>query len=327
MPRRHVLAIAAIASLAMPTRAEDPLPSWNDGASKSAIVAFVEKVTKEGSPGFVPLADRVATFDNDGTLWVEQTTYTQGAFLIARVRALSEKHPEWKDQEPFKSVLAGDMKNVVAQGTTAAMELIAATHSQMTPEEFERIVKDWLASAEHPRYRRRYTELAYLPMLELLAYLRSNGFKTYIVSGGGVDFIRPWSERVYGISPDQVVGSSIKLKYELLEGVPTMIRQPQVDFIDDGPGKPIGIEKQIGKRPIMAFGNSDGDYQMLDWTTAGKGPRFGLIVHHTDAEREWAYDRDSLVGRLSKALDEAPKRGWVVVDMKNDWKTLFAPKR
>jgi len=304
----------------------DPLPSWNDGPAMQAIVSFVEKVTDKEGKDYVPPEDRIATFDNDGTLWVEQPMYTQLAFALDRVKALAPEHPEWKDKQPFKAVLEGDMKTLAASGEKGVAELVMATHAGMTPAEFQQIVSDWLAKAKHPRFKRRYTDLVYEPMLELLSYLRDNGFTTYIVSGGGTEFVRNFSEPVYGIPPAQVVGSSIKTKYEVVDGKPTLIRLPEMHFIDDKEGKPVGINEYIGQRPIAAFGNSDGDYQMLDWTTSGEGPRLGLIVHHTDAEREYAYDRDSTFGRLDKALDAAPKKGWVVVDMKNDWKTVFPPE-
>jgi hypothetical protein len=287
--------------------AADPLPSWNDGPSKKAIIEFVTKVTKEGSSVFVPLVERIATFDNDGTLWVEQPMYTQLAFALDRVKALALQHPEWKEKQPFKAVLDGNLKGMAA-GLKGLVELITATHAGMTTEEFENIVKNWLATARHPRFQRPYTECVYQPMLELLGYLRANGFKTNVVTGGGVEFLRPWTKKVYGVPPEQVIGSSIKLKYELHNGKPVLVRLPEVDFIDDGAGKPVGIHKFVGRRPVMAFGNSDGDFEMLQWTTAGKGPRLGLIVHHTDAEREYAYDRDTHFGRLDKALNTAPKK-------------------
>jgi hypothetical protein len=303
--------------------AQDPLASWNDTASKRAIIAFVDKVTREGSADFVTPADRLAVFDNDGTLWAEQPLYFQALFIFDRIKALAPQHPEWQEKEPFASLLRGDMKGVSASGEKGMAALIMATHTGMTTEEFEGIVKNWIATARHPKTGRLYTDMAYQPMLELLAYLRAKGFKTYIVSGGGVEFMRPWTERVYGIPPEQVVGSSLKVKFDLRDGKPVLLPVPEVNFIDDGPGKPVGIHLQIGRRPIAAFGNSDGDLQMLQWTTAGPGPRFGLIVHHTDAEREWAYDRISPVGKLDKALDEAQAKGWTVVDMKKDWKKIF----
>jgi phosphoglycolate phosphatase-like HAD superfamily hydrolase len=301
----------------------DPLASWNDGRAKSAIVEFVEKVTTPGAPDVVPPAERIATFDNDGTLWAEQPMYTQLAFALDRIKALAPKHPEWRGKEPYASLLKGEVKGALAGGEKAILEIVMATHAGMTTEEFEQTVKDWIASAKHPKTGRLYTEMVYQPMLELLAYLRSKGFKTFIVSGGGVEFMRPWTEKVYGIPPEQVVGSSIKTKYELRNGKPVLARLPEIDFIDDKAGKPVGINSHIGRRPIAAFGNSDGDLQMLQWTTAGNGARLALIVHHTDAVREWAYDRKSSVGRLDKALDEAKAEGWTVVDMKNDWKTIF----
>jgi hypothetical protein len=305
------------------TRAADPLPSWNDGRAKQSIVEFVAKVTKEGSPDFVPVAERIATFDNDGTLWCEQPLYFQLAFALDRIKTLAPHHPEWKDKEPFASALKGDVKSALAGGEHALLELVMATHAGMTTQEFEQIVKDWIAKAKHPKTGRSYTEIVYQPMLELLAYLRANGFKNFIVSGGGVEFMRPWTEGVYGIPPEQVIGSSIKTKFEIRDGKPVLVRLPEINFIDDGAGKPIGINQHIGRRPIAAFGNSDGDLQMLQWTTAGSGARLALIVHHTDAEREWAYDRTSHVGRLDKALDEANAKGWTVVDMKKDWKRIF----
>ena len=301
----------------------DSLPSWNDGKAKQSIIAFVAKVTKAGSPDFVPPAERIATFDNDGTLWAEQTMYFQLLFALDRVKALAPQHPEWKDKEPFASLLKGDVKGALAGGEHAILEIVMATHAGMTTEDFEEIVKDWIATAKHPTTKRPYTEMVYQPMLELLAYLRANDFKTFIVSGGGIEFMRPWTEKVYGIPPEQVVGSSIKTKFETRNGKPVIVRLPELIFMDDKEGKPIGINSHIGRRPIAAFGNSDGDLQMLQWTTAGQGPRFALYVHHTDAEREWAYDRKSNIGRLDKGLDEAKAKGWTVVDMKRDWKVIF----
>jgi hypothetical protein len=301
----------------------DPLSSWNEGPAKQAITEFVRTVTDKLSPNYVPPEQRIATFDNDGTLWAEQPMYFQGSFAFDRVKALAPSHPEWKDRQPFKAILENDMKALAASGEKGLAEIVMTTHAGMTTEEFEKIVKDWLAAATHPRYNRPFTDLVYQPMLELLAYLRESGFKTYIVSGGGVEFMRPWTEKVYGIPPEQVVGSSIKLKFEMRDDKPVLTRLPDIDFIDDGPGKPIGIQKFIGRRPIAAFGNSDGDHQMLQWTATGEGLRLMLLVHHTDAEREWAYDRQSPIGRLDKALDEALRRGWTVVDMKKDWKRVF----
>ena len=330
MPKtiRHMIALVAIL-IAAPAFAQepDPLPSWNDGPTKQAILDFVTKVTEPESGDYVLPEDRIATFDNDGTLWVEQPVYTQLVFALDRVKELAPEHPEWKEEQPFKAVLEDDMKTLAASGEKGIAQLVAATHAGMTPEEFQTIVSDWLATAKDKRFDRRYTTLVYQPMLELLAYLRDKGFTTYIVSGGGIEFVRNFSEPVYGIEPAQVVGSSIKTKYEVVDGVPTVMRLAELNFIDDKEGKPIGITEHIGQRPIAAFGNSDGDYQMLDWTTAGDGARFGLIVHHTDAEREYAYDRDSHIGRLDKALTDAPEKGWVVVDMKNDWKEIFPPKQ
>jgi hypothetical protein len=303
--------------------AGDALPSWNEGASKQSIVDFVTAVTREGSPDFVPTLQRIATFDNDGTLWCEQPMYTQLNFALDRVRAMAPLHPEWKDKQPFKAVLDGDMKALAESGERGLLELILVTHAGMTTDEFSKIVTDWLATARHPRFKRPYTEVVYQPMLEVLFYLRSNGFKTFIVSGGGVEFMRPWSERVYGVPPEQVVGSTIKTKFETRQGRPELFRLPELNFIDDKAGKPVGINQYIGRRPIAAFGNSDGDLEMLQWTTMSGGRRFGLIVHHTDAEREYAYDRKSEFGKLDKALDAAAENKWTVADMKNDWKTIF----
>jgi len=299
------------------------LPSWNDGPAKQSIVAFVEKVTKPGSPDFVPVPERIAVFDNDGTLWSEQPMYFQFLFALDRVKTLAPQHPEWKTKEPFASLLKDDVKGALAGGDRALLEIVMATHTGMTTVEFEQIVKDWLATAKHPKTKRPYTEMVYQPMLELLAYLRANGFKSFIVSGGGIEFMRPWTEKVYGIPPEQVIGSIIKTKFEMRDGKPVLVRLPELNFIDDKAGKPVGIHQHIGRRPIAAFGNSDGDLQMLQWTTAGSGARFALIVHHTDAEREWAYDRESSIGKLDKALDEAQAKGWTVVNMKDDWKQVF----
>jgi hypothetical protein len=304
-------------------QAADPLPSWNAGASRQAIVDFVTKVTKEGSPDFVPVPERIAVFDNDGTLWSEQPMYFQLAFMLDRVKALAPEHPAWKTTQPFKGILEHDMKAVAAAGEAGLMKVMGATHLGNTSEEFTDIVTRWIATARHPKTKKLYTEMVFQPMLEVLSYLRANGFKTFIVSGGGVEFMRPWTERVYGIPPEQVVGSRAKMRYELRGDVPVIVRLEGVDLIDDKAGKPVGIQQQIGRRPLMAFGNSDGDYEMLRWTTSAKGPRFGLIVHHTDAEREWAYDRQSHIGALAKAMDEAPTRGWILADMKNDWKKIY----
>ena len=301
----------------------DSLPSWNDGKTKQSIIEFVAKVTEKRSPDFVPPAERIAVFDNDGTLWAEQPMYFQLLFALDRVKVLAPQHPEWTDKEPFASLLKGDVKGALAGGEHAILEIIMATHAGNTTEQFEKIVKDWISTAKHPTTKRHYTEMVYQPMLEVLAYLRSKGFKTFIVSGGGIEFMRPWSEKVYDVPPEQVIGSSIKVKFEIHEGTPVLVRLPEIDFIDDKEGKPVAIHQQIGRRPIAAFGNSDGDLQMLQWTTAGQGPRFALYVHHTDIEREWAYDRKSNIGRLDKGLDEAQAKGWTVVDMKQDWKVIY----
>lgn len=319
------LVLSMLAGLPSPAQT-DPLPSWNDSAPKTAILDFVGTVTTEGSAGFVPEPERVAVFDNDGTLWVEHPMYTQLVFALDRVKALAPEHPEWKTTQPFQAVLDDDRKALAAAGEKGLLQIIAATHAGMSTEQFEATVRDWIATARDPRFKRPYTELVYQPMLELLTYLRAKGFKTFIVSGGGVEFMRPWTEAVYGVPPEQVVGSSIKTKFEIVDGKPELMRLPEVNFIDDKDGKPVGINTQIGRRPIAAFGNSDGDLQMLQWTTMGAtDPRLGMIVHHTDAEREYAYDRDTEFGRLDKALDAAPAAGWTVIDMKNDWKTVFPP--
>jgi phosphoserine phosphatase len=312
-----------IATAVLGIAAADPLPSWNDTAPKQAIVAFVEKTTREGSPDFVPVPERIAVFDNDGALWSEQPAYFQLFFAIDRIKALAPKHPEWQTEEPFASLLKGDMKAALAGGEKALFDIVMATHAGMTTEEFEKVVTDWISTAKHPKTGKPYTEMVYQPMLELLAYLRANQFKTFIVSGGGIEFMRPWTERVYGIPPEQVVGSTGGLKYELRDGKPVIVKTPELVHNDDKAGKPVGIQRHIGRRPIAAFGNSDGDFQMLEWTTSGKGPRFGMIIHHTDAEREFAYDRESHIGKLDRGLDEGPKRGWTIVSMKEDWKTVF----
>jgi phosphoserine phosphatase len=321
------LALASMVALTGPAAARtgEPLPSWNAGATRTAITSFVKAVTTPGSAQFVPPADRIAVFDNDGTLWGEQPMYVQLAFVIDRVKALAPQNPQWATQEPFASILRGDLAKAAAGGEHGLAEVVAATHAGMTPEAFETIVREWLSTARHPRTGRPYTAMTYQPMLELLAYLRANGFKTYIVSGGGVEFMRAWAGRVYGVPPEQIIGSTIKMNYEVRDGVPALIRQPAIDFIDDREGKPIAIQRHIGRRPIAAFGNSDGDLQMLQWTTAGGPPRLGVLVHHTDAEREYAYDRASSVGRLDKALDQAAANRWVVIDMKRDWKVIYPP--
>ena len=311
---------AAVSSSSQPG---DSLPSWNEGPAKRAIVDFVRRVTREGTPDFVPPAARIAVFDNDGTLWAEQPIYVQFAFALDRVKALAPQHPEWKKKQPFKGVLEGDRKAVAAAGEHGLMEIMAATHAGNTTDEFAKVVTDWIGSAKHPTIGRPYTELVYQPMLEVLNYLRANGFKTFIVSGGGVEFMRPWTERVYGVPPEQVIGSRAKVQYEVKDGHPALRRLAAIDLVDDKAGKPVGIHQVIGRRPIAAFGNSDGDFEMLEWTTSAAGPRFGLIVHHTDAAREWAYDRTSHIGTLARGLDEAGKRGWTVVDMRQDWKVIY----
>lgn len=331
MNRRTCLAgvIAAFlfsAHLAVAHGDDDPLPSWNDTDAKKSIIGFVEKVTNQDGPDYVPVAERIAVFDNDGTLWAEQPVYFQLLFALDRVRETASQHPEWQTTEPFKSALAGDMPGLMAGGADGLAKILAVSHANITAEEFAHSARQWLATATHPTTGKRYVEMVYQPMLELLEYLRANDFKTFIVSGGGIDFLRVFAERTYGIPPEQVVGSSIAAKYELREGVPTIVKQAEGLFVDDKEGKPVGIYQHIGRRPIFATGNSDGDFQMLEYTTAGDGPRIGLLLHHTDAEREFAYDRDAHVGKLDRGLTEAEQRGWVIIDMKRDWNAIF-PRR
>jgi phosphoserine phosphatase len=318
------LALAALLALAQPALAqEDPLPSWNDGAAKQAIVDFVTAATTEGGPGWLEPGDRIATFDNDGTLWSEQPMYFQGMFVNDRIQEMAADNPDWATTMPFKAVLEGDTAALGAAGEKGLVELLAATHSGMTNDEFQAEVRDWLETARHPRFDRPYTDLVYQPMLDVLKYLRANGFQTWIVSGGGIDFMRPWAERVYGIPPWQVVGSQIEVEYNNQGGPPRFDREPEVFFVDDHAGKPVGILRHIGREPAIAFGNSDGDFEMLEYVTHGDGPDLGLIVHHTDAEREWAYDRNSRVGTLARALDAAPEQGWIVIDMAKDWAKVY----
>jgi phosphoglycolate phosphatase-like HAD superfamily hydrolase len=321
-PRIPSLLLGALAATFIAARADEPLPSWNEGAAKAAITSFVGKVTTQGSSGFVPPAERIAVFDNDGTLWAEQPMYFQLFFALDRIKALAPQHPEWKDKEPFASLLKGDVKAALAGGEHALAEIVMATHAGLTTEEFEKVVSDWISTAKHPKTGKLYTEMVYQPMLELLAYLRANGFKTFIVSGGGIEFMRPWTEKVYGIPPEQVIGSSGGLKYELRDGKPVLVKLPEIAHNDDKDGKPVGIQRHIGRRPIFAAGNSDGDFQMLEWTTGGAGPRLAMIVHHDDADRESAYDRESPIGKLARGLDEGPARGWSIIRMKDDWKTI-----
>src|SRR5215469_12562892 len=316
------LLIGSLVALSQTTQS-GALPSWNDGVVKNAILNFVARATTLGSANFVPLDRRIAVFDNDGTLWTEKPIYTQFAFALDRVKQLAPQHPEWKNKQPFQAVLEGDMKTLAASGERGMVELTMASHAGMTTDEFANIVNQWMITARHPRFHRPYTACVYQPMLELLSYLRANGFEIYIVSGGGVEFMRPWAKRVYGIPPQNVIGSSIKTEFQVRAGEPVLLRLPQVDFVDDKQGKPVAINKFIGLRPIVAFGNSDGDQQMLEWAASGKGDRLIVVIHHTDAVREYAYDRDSDVGTLDKALDEANARHWIVVDMKRDWKTIF----
>ena len=317
----------APAAQPQPAPAADPLPSWNETATKKAIVAFVGKVTKEGGPDFVPPAERIATFDNDGTLWSEKPVPFQLMFALDRVKAMAPQHPEWKSKPPFAAVLKGDMAGLAATGEKGVLGIVAATHTGMTTDEFTQAVQDWITTAKHPKTGRLYTDMVYQPMLELLSYMRANGFKTFIVSGGGVEFMRPWTERVYGIPPEQVVGSAGKMKLEVRDGKPVLVKLPELDFVDDKEGKPVGIQSRIGRRPIAAFGNSDGDMQMLEWATAGPGARFALFVHHDDAAREFAYDRADKLQQFNKGWDEAVARGWTVVSMKDDWKVIYPGDR
>lgn len=319
------VALYLFTSLLAQAAESDPLPSWNEGPAKQSLITFVKAVTETGGPDYVPPAERIATFDNDGTLWPEQPLYFQLFFAMDRVKARAPQHPEWKTQEPFASVLKGDVSKALAGGEKAILELVMATHAGMTSEDFEQVVSDWIATARHPQTQRAYTDMVYQPMLEVLNYLRANDFKPFIVSGGGIEFIRAWAEKVYGIPPENVIGSSGKTRFELRDGQPVLVKLPELDFMNDKEGKPIGIQSHIGHRPIAAFGNSDGDLQMMQWTMAGDGKRFALYVHHTDAEREWAYDRQSSIGRLDKGLDMAIARQWTVVDMKQDWKVIYPP--
>ena len=321
-----IVALSANLTFSISATAADPLASWNNGPAKKAILEFVAAVTDKNGKDYVKPAERIATFDNDGTSWLEYPMYTQAIFAFDRVKALAPQHPEWKTTQPFKAVLEDDMKTVGASGMKGLMEIIMATHSGMTAEEFEKEVSDWLATTNQARFKRPYTELIYQPQVELMAYLRANGFKTFIVSGGGVAFMRTFSEQAYGIPPQQVVGSSIVAEFQLKDGKPEMVRTPKIDFINDKAGKPVGIYQHIGRRPILAFGNSDSDMQMIEYTLAGEGRRLGLFVHHTDAEREYAYDRKSHVGTLDKALDQADVNGWIIVDMKKDWKEIFSAR-
>ncbi len=300
------------------------LSSWNKGNTQQSIIDYVKKTTTAGSSDFIPVSERIATFDNDGTLWAEQPMYFQLFFAIDRVKALASQHPEWKTKEPFASLLKGDVKGALASGERGLLEIMMATHANTTSEEFEKIVKDWLLVAKHPVTKKPFTEMVYQPMLELLSYLRANGFKTYIVSGGGIEFMRPWTEQVYGIPPEQVIGSSIKTKFEIKDGKPVLLRLPEINFVDDKEGKPVAIQQHIGRRPVASFGNSDGDLQMLQWTTGSTKPSLAMIVHHTDEQREWAYDRKSSIGKLDKALDLAKENSWIVIDMKKDWKKIYA---
>jgi phosphoglycolate phosphatase-like HAD superfamily hydrolase len=316
-------AMAILVCVATIVRGQNTLPSWNDGPSKQAIMDFVTRTTTQGSADFVEPAERIAVFDNDGTLWAEQPAYFQLLFAIDRVKAMAKDHPEWQDQQPFKSAISGDMEALLASGKEGLMKILAASHTGMTTDEFADSVRQWLDTARHPTTGKKYSEMVYKPMLELLEYLRANGYKTFIVSGGGIDFMRVFAEEVYGIPPEQVVGTSVAATYEVRDGVPVLIKQPEGLFVDDKEGKPVGIHHHIGRRPVFAAGNSDGDFQMLEYTTSGDGPRLAMIVHHTDADREWAYDRDSHIGQLVRGLDEADERGWVVVDIAGEWKAIY----
>jgi len=321
---RRVRLIAIALLLVTSAAVGQPLRSWNDGPAKDAIVKFVTDVTTQDTPTFVAPQDRIAVFDNDGTLWAEQPMYFQFVFMLEQVKAAAPKHPEWKDNAAYKALMARDTKALAAMGQKPVLELLVTANSGMTVAEYDKTIRDWLASAKHPKFDRLYTDLVYVPMQELLAYLRANDFKTFIVSGGSVEFMRPWAEKAYGIPAEQIIGSQQDVKFEIKNGQPILTRAPKIAFVDDGPGKPIGIYRSIGRRPIAAFGNSDGDQQMLEITAAGEGPRLMVLVHHDDDEREFAYDRQSKIGKLDKAWDEARAKNWIVVSMKSDWKRVFA---
>ncbi|WP_456865828.1 HAD family hydrolase [Galbibacter sp. BG1] len=301
----------------------DPLPSWNDGKTKKAIIEYVTDVTTKESANFIPIADRIATFDNDGTLWSEQPIYFQFFFALDRIKTMAPEHPEWKSKQPFKAVLENNMEELMKQGEKGLLQIVMATHAGTTTDEFENLVTDWIATAQHPTKKKLFTEMVFQPMLELLQYLRDNDFKTFIVSGGGIEFMRPWAEEVYGIPKNQVIGSSVKTEYDYNNGSPIIKRLPAIDLVDDKEGKPVGINRYIGRKPVFAAGNSDGDIQMLRWTDANKHKTFKLYVHHTDANREWAYDRKSHIGTFDKALDEATEKGWTIASMKDDWKVVY----
>lgn len=324
-PRQRWILTCLFLIVATSVHAQDPLPSWNDSASKQAITKFIAAATTKTSPDYIPVAERIAVFDNDGTLWTETPVYFQVFFIFDRIKQLAKDHPEWKTQEPFASVLKDDIKGALAGGEHGLLDMMAATHAGMTTVEFQQMVANWIANAKHPKTERLYTLMVFQPMLELLDYLRANGFKTYIVSGGGVEFMRAWATPVYGIPPEQIIGSRVKTAFEIRNGEPVLVRQPDIAFLDDKEGKPIAINDIIGRRPAMAFGNSDGDLAMLQWTMAGDGKRLAAIVHHTDAKRETAYDRGSHVGKLDKALDIAKNKGWTLIDMEQDWKTIYPP--
>lgn len=324
--RTILLTVTAMLLPSSPLLAQDPLPSWNEGAAKKSILSFVKKTTTQGSSDFVMPSKRIAVFDNDGTLWAEQPLYFQFVYVIDQIKAMAPQHPEWKTEEPFAAILKDDLKSALAGGKPALLKMISATHSGMTRDEFHQSVADWLKTARHPKTHRPYNEMVYQPMLEVLQHLRANGYKTFIVSGGGIDFLRVFAEQTYGIPPEQVVGSSLKAKYEIRNGQPTVVKLPELNFIDDKAGKPAGIHQHIGRRPIAAFGNSDGDFEMIEWTTAGKGARLGVFVHHDDAKREWQYDHPSHIGQLKRGLEEAPKHGWTIISMKNDWRSVFPKK-
>jgi len=311
---------AILSGCALFAQAKEILPSWNDGAAKEHIISYVREVTTAGSPNFIPEADRIAVFDNDGTLWSEQPAYFQLFFAMDRVRELAPKHPEWRTEQPFKAVLENDLQTLAAGGEEAIMKLVMATHAGMSDEDFDAIVREWIKMAKHPTKKVPYTELVYQPMLELLAYLRENGFETFVVSGGGIDFMRRFASEAYGMPSWQIIGSQIEVKYRDKK----IVRLPEIRFIDDKAGKPVGIHYHIGKRPVAAFGNSDGDFAMMEYTEANsKYKTLQLYVHHTDAAREWAYDRKSLIGRLDKGLDYAREHDWTIVDMKKEWKVIY----
>lgn len=321
-----LILILSLTACASRQSGPDPLPSWTDEDSRQRIVEFVATVTDSTGDHFVPVNERIATFDNDGTLWSEQPIYFQFLFILDRVRAMAPEHPEWKTTQPFQAVLENDWASLKAAGAQGVNELSMATSTGTTTDEFAAIIKEWLVYSRHPTTGKPYTQMVYQPMLELMDYLRANDFKVFIVSGGGLGFLRPWTEAVYGVPPEQVIGTSIETSYEVIDGYPAIVREPELHFLNDKATKPVAINRFIGRRPILAAGNSDGDFEMLEWTTSGDGARLGMLIHHTDANREWAYDRESISGRLDRGLDAADAKGWLLIDMARDWKVIYPPQ-